>query len=63
MSTLADYADAADALLLGYTAYQSIWETDDTAIKLFMAADNNEISTAIFYDSKTIETIIDTSGL
>jgi hypothetical protein len=64
LSDLANYTDEAGALSLGYAAYETAWPTnEDTKIYMFMSSDNYVISTAVFYESLTIEEPADTSGL
>ena len=63
ISSLAKYADADTALQLGYSVYQTIWNTETTEVSLGMLNDGSGISILISYTDPNHEEVKNTSGL
>ena len=63
ISSLAKYADADVALQLGYSVYQTIWNTETTEVSLGMLNDGSGISILISYTDPNHEKVKNTSGL
>ena len=63
ISSLAKYADADVALQLGYSVYQTIWNTETTEVSLGMLNDGSGISILISYTDPNHEEVKNTSGL
>lgn len=63
LSSLADRKDDALDLSLGFIAFITQWETENTEISLLMASNNYRIGTIITYNSKKISVGVDTEGL
>lgn len=63
ISSLAKYADADTALQLGYSVYQTVWNTETTEVSLGMLNDGSGISILISYTDPNHEEVKNTSGL
>lgn len=63
LDTLAEYADAGQALQLGYVAYMTKWELDDCEIFLGMMGDNYEITTQLSYTVNDFTPAKNTDGV
>ncbi len=63
ISSLAQYADADVALQLGYSVYQTVWNTETTEVSLGMLNDGSGISIVISYTDPNHEEVKNTSGL
>ena len=63
LSSLANYTDDGTALQLGYTMYNTKWNTETTEISLGMLSVNYEISILMEYKDPTHAPVKDSSGL
>lgn len=63
LSTLADYADAGQAIEQGYVEYLSEWVTDNSRIVLNMSSDNYKISTVLAYESLSFTPPLNADGI
>ena len=64
INSLAEYCDSdGQALELGYIAYGTKWEKEDTLINIVMGTNNYKIFFGIVFEDSSFEKPINTSGL
>lgn len=63
ISSLADYADEGQKVLLGYVGYLTTWSTETCLIKLAMMSDNYKVSTILQYSTPDFTPPPNTDGV